>query len=123
MKAQLNEKGVETLIFGILALGLAIVVLLLLYFLAVLFTPFIVPVVLLFFKKMNKLLIGSIGIVLFAYYVIDLHIGLPPSDTLFLGNNPLLGKEALFYVNLLNYTGLAISIFMVYLFIDNKRFR
>lgn len=74
-----------------------------------------------------------IGVVLFVYYEIELFLRLPAFDFYFgyynsvnedsLYETGMLGIDNLVYINILNYIGLGISLFMIYIFIADKRFR
>ena len=123
MKNILYEKGVGTLIMILLALALGALALYVLYMFILIFTPFLAPVILIFISKVKKLLSGIIGVLLFAYYVIEIKLTWPSSKSYFFDESSFLGVENLMYVNILNYIGLGISLFMIYLYVDNKKFR
>ena len=122
LKNRLFENSIGTLVGGIVILGVGVAAAISFYMLILIFTPIIVPSVLIFLPKVNKLISGIFGVILFAYYVVDIKIKLPPSEYYF-SENGALGEEYLIYLNILNYIGLAISMFMIYLYIDNKRFK
>jgi len=123
MKNRLFENSFGLIIFGIVGIVLAILTLLLVYMFILIFTPLLVPAVLIFLPKMNKLLAGIIGTILFVYYVFEIKLGWPSSQYYFFKNSGLIGMENLIYLNILNYIGLGLSLFMIYLFVDNKKFR
>lgn len=122
LKNRLFENSIGTLVGGIVILGVGVAAAISFYMLILIFTPIIVPSVLIFLPKVNKLISGIFGVILFAYYVVDIKIKLPPSEYYF-SEKGALGEEYLIYLNILNYIGLAISMFMIYLYIDNKRFK
>ena len=123
MKNILYEKGVGTLIMILLALALGAFALVIIYMYILIFTPFLAPIILIFTSKVKKLLSGIIGVFLFAYYVVELMLRWPSSRFYFFKNSSFLGLENLMYVNILNYIGFGISLFMIYLYVDNKKFR
>lgn len=123
MKNRLFENSFGLIIFVIVGIGLAILTLLLVYMFILIFSPLLVPAVLIFLPKMNKLLAGIIGTILFVYYVFELKLGWPSSQYYFFENSGLIGMENLIYLNILNYIGLGLSLFMIYLYVDNKKFR
>tara|TARA_B100001287_G_scaffold71518_1_gene59077 strand:- start:8885 stop:9313 length:429 start_codon:yes stop_codon:yes gene_type:complete len=119
---------------------LAIVVVVLLYFFSKwkylsllvcsIFWPFIVPMIFILKPLKNMLVSGLIGLLLFAYFIVDLKFQLFTSDFYFYSDNvgigpvlisSVLGENNLVYVQIANNVGLAISMFMIYLFISEKR--
>ena len=115
MNGRLYE-GSGMIIFLILGIAAAV----LLYFFTSIFWPFIVPVILIFKPLKNMLISGLIGLLLFAYFIVDIEIPLFPSDFYFYGSDAILGENNLVFVRIANNVGLAISIFMIYLFISER---
>ena len=104
---------------SVMILGIAAIVLL--YFFTSIFWPFIVPVILIFRPLKNMLISGLIGLLLFAYFIVDIEILLLfPYDFYFFGSDAILGENNLVFVRIANNVGLAISMFMIYLFISEK---
>jgi hypothetical protein len=101
-----------------LILGIAAIVLL--YFFTSIFWPFIVPMIFIFKPLKNMLISGLIGLLLFAYFIVDLKLQLFPSDFYFYASDAILGENNLVFVRIANNVGLAISIFMIYLFISER---
>lgn len=132
MKNRLFENSFGLIILVIVGIGLAILTLLLVYMFILIFTPLLVPAILIFLPKMNKLLAGIIGTILFIYYVFEIKLGWPSSQLYFFDitytgvsqyNSGLIGMENLIYINILNYIGLGLSLFMIYLYVDKKKIR
>ena len=100
---------------SVMILGIAAIVLL--YFFTSIFWPFIVPVILIFKPLKNMLISGLIGLLLF---VVDHGFRLFASDFYFYSDTAILGENNLVFVQIASNVGLAISIFMIYLFISER---
>jgi hypothetical protein len=105
----------------IIFLILAIAAIVLLYFFTSIFWPFIVPIIFIFKPLKNMLISGLIGLLLFTYFIVDVEIlRLFPSEFYFYSSDAILGENNLVFVRIANNVGLAISIFMIYLFFSER---
>ena len=120
MMGRLYE-GSGMIIFWILVIAAAVLAAVLLYFYTSIFWPFIVPMIFIFKPLKNMLISGLIGLLLFAYFIADLKLQLVVSYFYFYGGDAILGENNLVFVQIANNVGLAISMFMIYLFISEKR--